>query len=81
MGLALLDIQSPGKAVEAFQEALDLNPTNALLAVRIGRALVATHDYRRACVEALPASPQARKDALKMAAPDCVDTPEILQIL
>ena len=45
---ALLDIQNPGKAVEAFQHALDLNPTNALLAVRIGRALIATHDYRRA---------------------------------
>ena len=36
------------KAVEAFQAALELNPTNALLAVRIGRALISTHDYRRA---------------------------------
>jgi len=48
LGEAFLNIQNPGQAVEAFQAALDLNPTNALLAVRIGRALVATHDYRRA---------------------------------
>ena len=48
LGEAFLNIQNPSQAVEAFQAALDLNPTNALLAVRIGRALVATHDYRRA---------------------------------
>lgn len=29
-------------------EALNLNPSDALLAVKIGRTLVATHDYHRA---------------------------------
>lgn len=48
LGNALLDIQNPGKAVEAFQQALELRPSNAMLAVKIGRALIATHDYRRA---------------------------------
>mmetsp|Transcript_27274 Transcript_27274/g.32234 ORF Transcript_27274/g.32234 Transcript_27274/m.32234 type:complete len:1320 (+) Transcript_27274:65-4024(+) len=48
LGTALLGIQNPGKAVEAFQRALELKPSNAMLAVRIGRALIATHDYRRA---------------------------------
>ena len=48
LGEAMLAIQAPSRAVEAFQSALNLDPSNAFLAVRIGRALIATHDYRRA---------------------------------
>lgn len=48
LGEALLAVQEPGQAVRAFEAALELNPRDSGLACRIGKALVATHDYQRA---------------------------------
>ena len=48
LGDALLRIQAPNQAAQAFAQALDRDPSDALLAAKIGRTLVATHDYRRA---------------------------------
>uniref|UniRef100_A0A7S2R6W5 Tetratricopeptide repeat-containing protein n=1 Tax=Rhizochromulina marina TaxID=1034831 RepID=A0A7S2R6W5_9STRA len=48
LGEAMLRIQNPERAVLAFQQALEWDPTQTMLAVRIGRTLISTHDYRRA---------------------------------
>jgi tetratricopeptide repeat protein 21B len=48
LGEAYMRIQAPESAIEAFQAALDLNPSDNELAIKIGRALVSTHDYRKA---------------------------------
>jgi hypothetical protein len=48
LGEALLAVQEPGQAVRAFEAALELSPHDSALACRIGKALVATHDYQRA---------------------------------
>ena len=48
LGEAYLRIQQPEDAIEAFEEALKLNPSNSALASKIGKALVLTHDYERA---------------------------------
>lgn len=48
LGEAYASIQEPEKAITAFEKARAMDPNNAELAVRIGRALVTTHDYQRA---------------------------------
>lgn len=48
LGEAYTAIQEPEKAITAFEKARAMDPNNAELAVRIGRALVTTHDYQRA---------------------------------
>ncbi|EAN95023.1 hypothetical protein C3747_124g61 [Trypanosoma cruzi] len=48
LGEAYTNIQEPEKAIAAYERAKAMDPENAELAVRIGRALVSTHDYQRA---------------------------------
>lgn len=48
LGDALLQIQEPDKAIVAFEAAYRLEPNDASLASRLGKALIATHDYTRA---------------------------------
>ncbi|CUG87792.1 Hypothetical protein, putative [Bodo saltans] len=48
LGEAYTAVQEPEKAITAFEKARAMDPNNAELAVRIGRALVTTHDYQRA---------------------------------
>ncbi len=38
----------PDEAISAFKKALKLNPTDALLASKLGRAYVKTHQYAKA---------------------------------
>lgn len=47
-GDALLAIQEPEEAVEAYDMALQMNPKNKSMASKIGKALVSAHDYKRA---------------------------------
>ncbi|CAM9202117.1 unnamed protein product [Laminaria digitata] len=48
LGEAYMRIQMPEAAIESFEIALDTDPSDSSLAGQIGRALVSTHDYRRA---------------------------------
>ncbi|CAN0392522.1 unnamed protein product, partial [Pylaiella littoralis] len=48
LGEAYMRIQMPEAAIESFEMALDMDPSDSSLAGQIGRALVSTHDYRRA---------------------------------
>lgn len=41
-------IIEPDLAVEAYQTALNINPNDSLLASKLGRAYVKTHQYARA---------------------------------
>jgi tetratricopeptide repeat protein 21B len=47
-GDALLQIQEPDKAIEAYQEALRIDPSNQFIVRAIGKALSITHNYQRA---------------------------------
>lgn len=48
LGEAYMRVNRPDEAIAAFKEALKRNPKDAALAQRIGKVLVATHDYSRA---------------------------------
>jgi len=48
LGEAYQAIQEPEKAIKAYEAALKLNPGDAALSSRIGRALITTHDYKKA---------------------------------
>ena len=48
LGEALMSIQEPERAVKAFESALKQNPRDRLLASKMGKALVMTHDYQKA---------------------------------
>jgi len=47
-GDALLDIQEPDKAIEAYNEALKIDPNNQNIVRLIGKALSITHSYQKA---------------------------------
>eukprot|EP00756_Hemistasia_phaeocysticola_P023049 Hpha_TRINITY_DN15868_c2_g7::TRINITY_DN15868_c2_g7_i1::g.192122::m.192122/K19673/TTC21B, IFT139; tetratricopeptide repeat protein 21B len=48
LGEAYMSIQEPEKAIAAFKKARQLDPGDAEMAVKIGRAHVTTHDYAEA---------------------------------
>mmetsp|Transcript_24765 Transcript_24765/g.74536 ORF Transcript_24765/g.74536 Transcript_24765/m.74536 type:complete len:973 (+) Transcript_24765:189-3107(+) len=48
LGAAYLHIQAPEPAVAAYEQAHRLNPEDSSLAMKIGHALVSTHDYLKA---------------------------------
>jgi len=48
MGDAYMRIQDPEKAISVYEQALQKNPTDSVLARKIGKALVKTHDYKKA---------------------------------
>lgn len=48
LGDAYMNIQEPEKSIEVYEAALELSPESTILASKIGKALVKTHDYGRA---------------------------------
>ena len=48
LGDAYKRINMPDEAIEAYEQALGLNPKDSKLARRIGKAMLSTHDYARA---------------------------------
>ena len=48
LGDAYMNIQEPDQAVAVYQSALVANPDQSILANKIGKALIKTHDYGRA---------------------------------
>ena len=48
LGDAYMYIQEPERAIEAYEEALRMNPDDHALTLLIGRALVKTHEFTRA---------------------------------
>jgi tetratricopeptide repeat protein 21B len=60
LGEAYSTIQEPEQAIAAYEKAKALSPSSSELSVRVGRALVASHDYAKATryyQEALNADP------------------------
>ncbi|KAG5507890.1 hypothetical protein JIQ42_07181 [Leishmania sp. Namibia] len=48
LGEAYTTIQEPEQAIAAYEKAKALSPSSSELSVRVGRALVAAHDYAKA---------------------------------
>ncbi|XP_050099284.1 tetratricopeptide repeat protein 21B-like [Anopheles aquasalis] len=48
LGDAFMSIQEPDDAIEAYREALRQNPCDPLIASKLGRAYVRTHQYNKA---------------------------------
>lgn len=48
LGDAYTSIQEPEKAIAVYERAFEDNPTAVVLAIKIGKALVKTHDYKKA---------------------------------
>lgn len=48
LGDAYMAIQEPDRAIEAYEESLKNNSTDKILASKMGRALVKTHQYTKA---------------------------------
>lgn len=48
LGDALMRIQRPEEAIDAYEKASDVDPDDVDLAIQIGAALVETHDYHHA---------------------------------
>lgn len=48
LGDAYMSIQEPEEAIDAFKMALRKNPTDPILASKLGRAYVKTHQYNKA---------------------------------
>jgi cytochrome c-type biogenesis protein CcmH/NrfG len=47
-GDALMAIQRPEAAIDAYEKAAEMDPEDVELATQIGEALVETHDYQNA---------------------------------
>lgn len=71
-GDALLEIQEADKAIEAYEEALKIDPTNQHIVRLIGQALSSTHNYQRAigyyqeATQKFPNNPDLRLDQAKL---------------
>lgn len=71
-GDALLEIQEPDKAIDAYNEALKIDPKNLHIVRLIGKALSITHNYQRAVdyyeenVMKFPKSRELKLDHVKM---------------
>jgi tetratricopeptide repeat protein 21B len=48
LGDAYLGIQEPDEAIEAYKQAARQDPSDPLLASKLGRAYVKTHQYKKA---------------------------------
>ncbi|KAL9658433.1 hypothetical protein ABK040_005977 [Willaertia magna] len=48
LGDAYMKIQEPEKAIDAYQEALSLDPTNVVLRNKIAKTLIMVHNYEEA---------------------------------
>ncbi|XP_053925201.1 tetratricopeptide repeat protein 21B isoform X2 [Cuculus canorus] len=48
LGDAYMNIQEPDEAIEVYEQALKKNPKDPLLASKIGKALIKTHNYSKA---------------------------------
>lgn len=48
LGDAYMSIQEPDLAIDAYKQALKQNPSDPLLASKLGRAYVKTHQYAKA---------------------------------
>uniref|UniRef100_H2Y5V1 Tetratricopeptide repeat protein 21B n=1 Tax=Ciona savignyi TaxID=51511 RepID=H2Y5V1_CIOSA len=48
LGDAYMSIQEPEKAIEVYEKALKKNPSDTILASKIGQALIKTHDFKKA---------------------------------
>lgn len=48
LGDAYMSIQEPEKGIAIYERALETNPKAVILAGKIGKALVKTHDFKRA---------------------------------
>lgn len=48
LGDAFMSIQEPDEAIDAYKKALKQNPRDPLLASKLGRAYVKTHQYKKA---------------------------------
>ncbi|RKO89847.1 tetratricopeptide repeat domain 21B, partial [Blyttiomyces helicus] len=48
LGDAYMNIQEPEQAISVYESAIDSNPDGSVLASKIGKALIKTHDYARA---------------------------------
>lgn len=45
---ALMDIQEPEDAIQFYEKALELDPDDTNLVREVGKALIMTHDFKRA---------------------------------
>jgi len=45
---ALMDIQEPEEAIQYYEKALELDADDINMIREVGKALVMTHDYKRA---------------------------------
>ena len=70
LGEACLKVNEPQQAIQNFENALQFNKNDTGLRSKIGKALVATHDYERAkqyYAEALAESPSDTMLSLELA--------------
>ena len=59
-------ISEPDEAIDAFKLALRQNPSDPLLASKLGRAYVKTHQYARAITYYRDATMSANNSSLKL---------------
>ncbi|KAK7872002.1 hypothetical protein R5R35_004518 [Gryllus longicercus] len=48
LGDAYMSIQEPDRAIDAYEQALKRNPRDSILACKMGKALIKTHQYGKA---------------------------------
>lgn len=66
LGDAYMSIQEPDEAIDAFKMALRQNPSDPLLASKLGRAYVKTHQYNKAISYYKEATMSERNASLKL---------------